>query len=92
MLSFVDAQLALLCREHGLHQNHRSLAFFDDLEQALFVEAAVADERIMTAFTELNGHNVRLVGRDVMANRFNRGRGDVGRTQQSELVVNVDDG
>ena len=92
LLSFVDAQLALLCREHGLHQNHRGLAFFDDLEQALFVEAAVADERIMAAFAELNGHHVRLVGRDVMANRFNRSRGDVGRAQQSEVAVDVDDG
>ena len=52
----------------------------------------VADESVMTALAQFNGHHIRLVGGDLMANGFNRSRSDVGSPQQAKVVVDINDG
>ena len=92
LLTFIDAQLALFSRKHGLHQHHGCFSFLDDLEQTLFVEPSIADQGIVPALAQLNRYNIRLVFSNLLSHRLNRSGGDVGGSKQTKVAVNINRG
>ena len=65
LLTLIHTQFSLLRRKHGLEQNHRGFAFFDDPQQALFVQPAVIDQRIVATLAKLNGDDIGFVRLDL---------------------------